>query len=152
MPQRTPRDIASYAASPLLGHWHYPQPYREIKSRYVVGQDWTFITIGDQPAAGLVVGDVLEGSYGVLYDIDLELKNESGDTAQVVILLEPAGGPARGALLVDGRPVETTLLRNNGEGAVARYTLAPGEVRRVDIQTMPQGGSYYPVRLVARPI
>ena len=150
--QRTPRDIASYAPSPLLGQWHYPQTTRTVKTKYEVGHDWAFVTIGDQPAAGLKDGDLLEGSYGVLYDIDLELANPTGEPARVVVMLEPAGGPARGALLIDGRQVETALLRKDDEGVVARYLLGPGEVRRVHIQTMPQGGSNYPVRLVARPI
>lgn len=150
--QRTPRDIASYAPSPLLGHWHYLQTLREVKAKYEVGRDWTFITIGDQPAAGVKDGDQLMGSYGVVYEIDLELSNPTAETARVMIALEPAGGPARGALLVDGHPVETALLRRDAEGVVARYSLAPGQVRKVHIETMPQGGSNYPVRLVARPV
>jgi hypothetical protein len=150
--QRTPRDIASYAPSPLLGQWHYPQTLREVKAKYEVGHDWVFVTIGDQPAPGLNDGDMLAGCYGVLYDIDLELSNPTASTARVLVSLEPAGGPARGALLVDGRPVETALLSRNAEGEVARYSLAPGQVRTVHIELMPQGGSNYPVRLVARPV
>jgi len=150
--QRAPRDIASYAASPLLGQWHYPQTRRTVKTKYEVGRDWAFVTIGDQPVAGLKDGDLLEGSYGVLYEIDLELSNPTSAPARVVVSLEPAGGPARGALLIDGRYAETALLKRDDEGIVARYSLAPGEVRKVHIETMPQGGSNYPVRLVARPI
>jgi len=149
--ERMPRAITEYAESPLLGQWHYPQPQREVKARYEVGRDWAFVTIGDTPATGLVEGDLLSGSYGVIYEISLELANPTAEPALVALLLEPAGGPARGALLVDGRPVETALLRNTSEGLVARYSLAPGEVRQVRIETMPQGGSNYPVRLVARP-
>jgi len=150
--QRTPRDIASYTPSPLLGQWQYPQTLREVKAKYEVGHDWAFVTIGDRPAPGLRDGDLLEGCYGVLYEIDLELSNPTSSTARVLVLLEPAGGPARGALLVDGHPVETALLNRNAEGEVARYSLAPGQVRRVHIELMPQGGSNYPVRLVARPV
>ncbi len=149
--QRLPRRIESYAESPLLGQWHYPQPRREVRARYEVGRDWAFITIGDKAAPGLVAGDQLAGSYGVMYDIELDLANPTSEAARVAVLLEPAGGPARGALLVDGQPVETALLSKNAEGLVARYLLAPGETRRVHIQTLPQGGSNYPVRLVARP-
>jgi len=150
--ERMPRSMDAYTESPLLGHGHYPQPSRHVSARYEVGREWAFVTIGDQPAAGVLGGDLLAGSYGVLYEIDLELANPSAVPAQVAVLLEPAGGPARGALLVDGRSVETALLSRNSEGLIARYTLAAGQTRRVHIETMPQGGSNYPVRLVARPI
>ena len=67
-------------------------------------------------------------------------------------MMEPAGGVARGSLLVDGRPAETPVMRNSDEAPLASYELAPGETRTVKIVTMPQAGSNYPVRLVARPI
>lgn len=152
MMDRVPRPLDAYAPSPLLGQWQYPQPLRELKARYAVGGEWVFLTIGAQPSDGLRPGDRLPGNYGVIYDIDLELVNPTAEPARVALLLEPAGGPARGALLVDGRQVETALLKNMDEGLVARYLLDPGQSRRVRVQTMPQGGSNYPVRLVARPI
>ena len=149
--ERLPRAITSYAESPLLGQWHYPDPQQQVQAQYTVGQQWAFITIGRKAASGLVEGDQLQGSYGVLYDIDLALSNPTGQEARVAIAMEPAGGPARGALVVDGRAVETAMLSRDVEASVSRYMLAPGEVRHVRIQIMPQAGSNYPVRLVARP-
>jgi hypothetical protein len=123
-----------------------------VKASYRVGGAWTFITIGDQPAVGIVDGDRLQGSYGVMYDVSLELSNPTATPAQVQIMMEAAGGPARGALLVDGRLTEVAMIRKTEEAPVAVYPLAPGETRTVRISTMPQSGSNYPVRLVARPI
>ena len=148
---RLPRPITVYRESPLLGQWHYPKARQEVKAQYVVGREWAFVTIGDQPAAGLMAGDELRGSYGVLYDINLELVNPTAEEARVAIVMEAAGGPARGALLVDGRITEAAMLRQEVEVPVSQYRLSPGEVRRVHIQTLPQAGSNYPVRLVARP-
>ena len=55
-------------------------------------------------------------------------------------------------LLVDrDRFVETALLKRDSESTVATYTLQPGETRAINLETMPQGGSNYPVRLVVRP-
>jgi hypothetical protein len=64
-PERMPRLIGAYSASPFLGKWQYPNPTRELRARYVVGRQWAFITIGDEPAVGLLEGDNLRGSYGV---------------------------------------------------------------------------------------
>lgn len=146
-----PYRLKSYLPSPFLGRWNYPQPRREIGASYVVGREWAFVSLGDQAIAGLQEGDKLAGNYGVIYDIALELSNPTAEPAPVEILMEPGGGTARGTVIVDGRFVETALLRRDSESSVARYTLAPGEVRTVRIETMPQGGSNYPVRLVARP-
>ena len=110
------------------------------------------MTIGDQPIEGLADGDSLAGNYGVIYDIHLQLHNPTSETASVDILLEAAGGPARGVVLVDGSPAQAAMFGAIRESRVARFALAPGEERRVHIETMPQGGSSYPVRLVARAI
>lgn len=152
MMERLPRPVTSYTESPMLGQWHYVEPQRELQAEYTVGREWTFVTIGRQPVAGMVEGDQLAGGYGVLYDIDLGLSNPTGQEARVAIAMEPAGGPARGALIVDGRVVEAAMLNRDVEAPVTKYVLAPGEARRVRIQTMPQAGSNYPVRLVVRPV
>ena len=145
-----PYRLKSYSPSPFLGRWHYPHPRREIDASYVVGREWAFVSIGDRAIAGIEEGDELAGDYGVIYDIAIELSNPTAEPAPVEIFMEPGGGTARGTVIVDGRFVETSLLRRDSESSVAHYTLAPGEVRTVRIQTMPQGGSNYPVRLVAR--
>jgi hypothetical protein len=145
-----PYPINAYSQSPFLGRWVYPQPQRELSARYVVGGGWAFVTIGDQPAAGLVEGDRLSGNYGVIYDINLELINPTDQEVVVAILLEPGGGPARGTLEIDGMLVGAALLRADSEAEAVRYVLAPGAVRKTRIQTMPEGGSNYPIRLVAR--
>jgi len=53
--------------------------------------------------------------------------------------------------LVDGHLMEASMIKRDAEAPVSRYLLSPGEVRHVRVQTMPQAGSNYPVRLVARP-
>jgi len=150
-PQRLPRTIDSYRESPLLGQWHYAEPRREVKARYLVGGPWAFITIGRNPSSGLVEGDELRGNYGVIYDIALELVNPTAEEAKVALTMEPAGGPARASVVVDGRLVEAAMMQRGVEVPLVEYRLAPGETRRVRLKTMPQSGSNYPVRLAARP-
>ncbi len=150
-PERLPRAIDDYRESPLLGQWHYAKPRREVKARYEVGGPWAFVTIGRNPSSGLVEGDELRGNYGVIYDIELELVNPTAEEARVALTMEPAGGVARASVVIDGRLVEAAMLRRGVEVRLAEYRLAPGEVRRIGLKTMPQSGSNYPVRLAVRP-
>jgi hypothetical protein len=145
-----PNELNAYHPSPMLGRWQYANPRVEIAARYRVGGDWTFVTIGDGAIAGGTDGERLAGNYGVIYEIALELINPTAESARVDVYLEPGGGVARGTLLVDGRLVEAALLTREAEAEVGRYRLGPGDMRMVHIETMPQGGSNYPVRLVAR--
>jgi hypothetical protein len=119
-----PYELNAYHPSPMLGRWQYANPRVEIAAR--------------------------SGNYGVIYKIALELINSTAESARVDVYLEPGGGVARGTLLVDGRLVEAALLTREAEAAVGSYRLGPGDMRTVHIETMPQGGSNYPVRLVAR--
>jgi hypothetical protein len=151
-PRRVPHRIRSYSPSPVLGKCHYPQPRKEISSSYVVGRGWAFVTIGREAVPGIVEGDRLAGNYGVIYDISLDISNPTTETTPVEIVMEPAGGSARGVVLIDGTPIQVAMIGRRTEARVMRYVLAPGEKRRVHIETMPQSGSNYPVRLVTRAI
>ena len=134
----------------MLGRCVYPGPRQQIVAKYVVGRDWAFVTIGDPPVPGVDPGDQLAGNYGVIYDITLDLINPNAEPATVDLLMEAGGGAARALLMINGKPVEAAMLKRNGETRVARYVLGPGEMRSLHIETIPQGGSNYPVRLFAR--
>jgi hypothetical protein len=142
--------VRSYRPSPILGRWNFQTAREEISAKYEVGRDWAFVTIGDKPLSGTLEGDRLAGSYGVIHDIRLDLSNPTQEVARVEVTLEPGGGAARGTLIVDGQLTEAAMLTQRSESRIALYTMAPGEERTVNIQTMPEGGSSYPVRLVAR--
>jgi hypothetical protein len=148
--RRVPHRINAYSPSPLFGKHQYPTPQREVQSEYVVGHEWAFINIGGQALAGIVEGDQLAGNYGVVYRISLEIRNPTNEPAPVEIILEAAGGPARGIVSIGGALIQAAMFDPVAEARVARYVLGPGEARTVRIETMPQGGSSYPVRLIAR--
>lgn len=149
---RGARPIEQYRASRSLGMFQYPDPVRRVSARYQVGGHWAFITVGDQPAVGTLDGDQLSGSYGVFYDITMELSNPTEVPTEVLLAMEAAGGPARSALLVDGRIIEVAMLKRDDEVSVLHYLLGPGQRRTIKILIMPQAGSNYPVRLVMRPL
>jgi hypothetical protein len=125
---------------------------RRLNVCYQVGGHWAFITVGDEPAVGKIDDDRLPGSYGVFYEISLELSNPTDLATEVLLAMEAAGGPARGALLVDGRIIEVAMLKRDEEVSVLHYLLGPGQTRTTRILIMPEAGSNYPVRLVMRPL
>ncbi len=145
-----PHQVGSYRPSPILGKWHFQTTREQVAAGYEVGREWAFVTIGDGSMPGLLQGDRLPGRYGVIHDIRLDLSNPTQEVARVEVMLEPGGGVARGTLIVDGQLAEAAMLTRDAEARIALYTMVPGEVRSVRIQTMPESGSSYPVRLVAR--
>jgi hypothetical protein len=133
----------------IAANWRFTEIEKIVTARYDCGKYWTFIPIGDDPVQS-TAGDVLLGNYGLTYQVALELVNPQEQAATVDILLSAPSGPARGSIFIDGQLYETGLVHTHGEERLARYALAPGQTRRVSIQIIPQSGSYYPIRLIAR--
>ncbi len=112
------------------------------------------VEIGGEPYlrdAG--AGITMLGNYGLVYDISLDLNNPENAVRKVRLWISPAGGVVRASLLIDGRMVETGLFSNRNQlkpQKVAEFLLKPRESRRVNIKTLPQPGSFYPINLVIR--
>jgi len=125
-------------------------PYRQRTETYRVGGPHTFISIGRDPLKSLA-GKALPGNYGVLYDVALTLHNPTPEVAPTEIRFSADGGVARGVVLINGEVVETGLVPAAAEERLCKLRLRPAERRSVRLQIMPQAGSNYPLRLVARP-
>ncbi len=93
---------------------------------------------------------MLDGDYGVLYDIAVRLDNPTPAPRVVRLMLAPDAGGAQGIFLVEGRWVEAPHLSPPAEFQLAQFLLSPQEHRVVNIRTLPVGGSAYPVTLVVR--
>ena len=87
------------------------------------------------------------GDYGVLHTIDLTLANPSAVAATAYLFLQPLAGPARGSFLIDGNVVEIGCVRVPSRYQITAIPLPPGQTSHVALQTMTDGGSFYPVRL-----
>jgi hypothetical protein len=115
---------------------------------YTAGDAPTVLNIGKLPLPNLVRGEVLGGDYGVKQSASVTLLNPGNADAQVGMWLEPRGGRATGTFLVDGELVEVHAT-NPGVFALVRSFAVPARgYRRVDVVTMPEGGSSYPVNLL----
>ncbi len=93
---------------------------------------------------------VLDGDYGVLYDIAVRLNNPTSAPRVVRLFMSPDAGGAQGVFLVDGKWVEAPHVSPPAEFPLAQFLLSPLEQRVVNIRTLPVGGSAYPVTLVVR--
>ncbi|MCD6352315.1 MAG: hypothetical protein J7M26_09375, partial [Armatimonadetes bacterium] len=96
-------------------------------------------------------GAVLHGNYGVLYRLRLHISNPTTTPAEVALAVQSGGGAARGVFLINGRLVETPVLRATNEHTLASWVLPAAAERTVNVVTMPQSGSNYPVTLILRP-
>jgi len=116
----------------------------------VVGQRWAFIPIGKYSIERVSRDGVLDGNYGVLYDINVKVENPTSEPTNVEVLFEPSAGVARGVFWIDGVSVETQHLLPPKEYPIARYPLQPNSSRDIRILTMPLAGSHYPARIIVR--
>lgn len=128
----------------------YPNPNKQIKARHVVGKGYAFIKIGNKPIIGIDGTPPLLGNYGVVYDIEVEVENPHPHSANVDFVFEPTAGLTGFVFTVDGRKVQQARTNQPAEPRLARIRLAPNEVRKVRVRTIPLSGSNYPVQLTVK--
>ena len=66
-----------------------------MRSRFTVGGSWSFINVGKR-AIRNQGAKRLDGNYGVLYDIALEVENPTDQERTVSLSLSPDAGLAMG--------------------------------------------------------
>jgi len=130
----------------------YPGEVREIEALHRLGSHWTFITIGDQKALSTREDKSLAGSYGIPHRVRLRMVNPGEQAETALLVFVPSGGAARGTFLVDGEWIETPTCSPPSERVLKKITVPPCAEVTTIIETMPESGSNYPVRLVVRPL
>ena len=138
--------LLSSAVRHARGIYEVPDFYYD--ESYTVGDAPTVLNIGKLPLPNLVQGEVLGGDYGVKQSASVTLLNTGDYEARVGMWMEPRGGRATGTFLIDGDLVEVHAT-NPGVFALVRSFAVPAHgYRHVDVVTMPEGGSSYPVNMV----
>ncbi|MEO9263045.1 MAG: hypothetical protein ABI282_03060, partial [Candidatus Baltobacteraceae bacterium] len=151
-------DPRTLLASPVLpGDGHHRTGFFSIADygsaalSYIVGAADAKIVYGDREptprnldpnARGHDYGD-----YGVLWNIAFTLSNPTPDPATVYLYQRPIGGVVRSSFLVDGNLVETGCVRVSTPYQIGAYALAPNQTYRLNVQTMTDGGSNYPLEV-----
>ena len=132
--------------------WAFPEAERKIDATYTVGQRWAFISIGRRPAVGLIPEQRLLGNYGIIYDVRLTADNPGQEEVDLELLLTAPSGVARGVFYINGKEVESPLVRPGEDAILHRTPLPAGRSQTLRILTIPESGSFYPVILVGRAI
>jgi len=131
------------------GHGVFGPPFVEIEDRFEVGGRWKFIGIGDPPIKNLVSGDMdLMGNYGVTHRVKVVVHNPSDKEEKVEVHFSPVSGPARGTLVVDGEIVRLGVIKPPRTEKIKAMLMKPHEERPVEIEMIPESGSFYPIRIV----
>lgn len=128
----------------------YPVATQRLRRRHIVGAGETKVAVGALRQETFSGVRELRGDYGVLYDLELELVNPGSRPVEVNLLFQPRGGAATGTFLWDDRVVEVPRTDAFAEAPLGKVTLTPGETRLVRLQTIPEGASSYPVRILVR--
>lgn len=129
----------------------YPVPEFLADYTFFVDQPDLEIPIGQLPLPNLRQGEALSGDYGVEQSIRIVIVNPTAQPFPVALYANPRGGGATGTFIIDN-----TLVQAHRLGAFTKYkiwqeTIAPGTYRSLQITTMPEGGSSYPLRLIVAP-
>jgi hypothetical protein len=87
------------------------------------------------------------GDYGVSHGISMNLSNPTAALATAYVYFRPIAGIARGSFLFDGNLVELGCVREPVPYQIAAFNLAPQQTLHTTLQTMTDGGSFYPVEI-----
>ncbi len=151
-------DPRSLLAAPVLpGDGHHRTGVFAISSfgsdslTYAAGGPNATIVIGDTeptpPNADPSAAGHDYGDYGVLHTIDVTLKNPGDAPAPAYLYFRPLAGPARASFLIGGNLVDLGCVRLPTPYQVSSYELAPGATYHAVVQTMTDGGSFYPAEI-----
>ncbi len=124
----------------------FSNPYKELNAEVDVDKLPATYRIGDEPfIVDAKTGRKLRGNYGLLYRYKLRLTNNNENVKMVQLRLVQSGGAARGVFIVNNILRETEIRK-----MTPFYTqLVPARgYLDLDIMTMPQPGSNYPVTMV----
>lgn len=118
---------------------------------YSAGGEDARVVIGDQskapPSADPNAIGHDYGDYGVLHTIDLTMANPSNASTTAYLYFRPLGGVDRGSFLIDGNLVQIGCVRESVPYQISAFDLAPRQTYHAIVQTMTDGGSFYPAEI-----
>jgi hypothetical protein len=129
----------------------YPKPFQVQDLTYKVGGKFGFAEIGLKPIASENSHNKLDGNFGVLYTIHLNLTNPTAIGADVAVVFQSNAGYTGGLFILDGKLIRTHLLQPKEQAEIDRVHLEPGESKPVTILTCPLSGGSYPVTIAVMP-
>jgi hypothetical protein len=129
----------------------YPIPEFYYATQWNVNDDYLELPIGQIPLPNDLQGEALAGDYGVLQSFVVTVQNPLSTPETIAIYENPRGGRATETYLIDGVMVQSHQVPPFSRYKVRQYLIPARGFVRVNIVTMPEAGSSYPLRLVFAP-
>lgn len=148
---------ASLASTELLSGDHphargiYGIPEFHYSRLWNVNDAYLELPIGQNPLQNALKGQALAGDYGVLQSFVIKVQNPTSSPQAIAIYENPRGGRATGTYLVDGVLIQSHQVPPFSRYKIRQYVVPARGFVRVTIQTIPDSGSSYPLRLVFAP-
>jgi hypothetical protein len=129
----------------------YPVTAIDTNVTYSLDQGEVFHTIGDTPIQNIFAGRNNRGNYGVMYTYRFRLRNPYDSERSMSFFFQPRGGVATATFSFDGRPVSVGITRAFEMVKLATVSIPAKSERIVEMKTMPEDASNYPVRIILLP-
>jgi hypothetical protein len=126
----------------------YPVPEFFSDYTFFVDAPALEIPIGQLPLPNLREGETLSGDYGVKQSLRVVIVNPSRTAVPVALYANPRGGAATGTFIIDNTLVQAHRLPAFSKYKIWQETIPPGTYRTLQVTTIPEGGSSYPLRLI----
>jgi P pilus assembly chaperone PapD len=129
----------------------YEIPEFHYSALWRTNDEYLQLPIGQIPLPNTLHGEALSGDYGVLQSFVIKVENPSAAPASVALYEEPRGGRATGTFLIDGVLIQSHQVPPFSRYKIRQYVVPARGFVRVTIETIPDSGSSYPVRLIFAP-
>lgn len=116
-----------------------------------VDDQYLELPVGQIPVPNSLVGQALAGDYGVLESYVIKVQNPTAQPQPIAIYENPRGGRATGTYLIDGVLIQSHQVPAFSRYKVRQYVVPARGFVRITIETIPDSGSSYPVRLIFAP-
>lgn len=151
VPGSVDREVESHpdpAGEPRTSKGVFPA-FIHLTPTHEIGDKFTFIYLGGEPYQRDVEdGHPNYGNYGASYSMNIGINNNLAEDRDAWIYFIPGGGAARGILEVDGNLMETPLVSAAQKVLLKKVRVPRTQTQNVKIVIIPQGGSFYPVKIV----
>jgi hypothetical protein len=129
----------------------YPLPEFHYSTLWDTTDQYLELDVGQIPQRNLMQGEALAGDYGVLQSFVIKVQNPTAQPQPIAIYENPRGGRATGTYLIDGLLIQSHQVPPFSRYKVRQYVVPARGFVRVTIETIPDSGSSYPLRLVFAP-
>lgn len=129
-------------------HGTFPQPQLLLEREYKINsEDSCEVEVGKWP--WFIDGETGEpntGNFGVLYTLRVKLVNDASAAQDVNLIYTPLNGTAMGTMIINGKLMETPVIRVNEPCSVGTFRVDRKDSIFVELITIPEAASSYPVK------